>query len=385
MSLELIKRVAGTTLGGAGGAYVGGSPGLSERVGRSALLEGTDWLDQMHDKAGVSLLARLQWLQSWAEAFPCWEPWTLALVDRDNGVRAVAPLARRRLRSGIEVVTVGDAALSESPVAACDDGAPAILATGVVEALRSLGCPWTLCLRQLPIKSAVASALVAQLPTATVHAGSRRPVLRFADDRPPKRWLTRNTGGAYAKACNRINREGHHLEVGWVEPWRQIEDLLPELVRVHRACDMELRGSTLLDDDQEAQFYHQVIHRHAGQWRLLAVRIDGSLAAYALCLKDGLTLHVWDNRVAPVWERYSAGLIANAELVMRAASDGSVGAVDWGCGEQRYKTSMSSDVIGAQVLMAWSSPALRSALALGNRFQRLRAIRPATRLSPRRR
>jgi CelD/BcsL family acetyltransferase involved in cellulose biosynthesis len=341
--------------------------GLMECVGPLALLEGAEWLDRMHDKAGVSLLSRRPCLQSWADAFPSWEPWILALVE-DCEVRAVAPLARRRRRWGVEVVSVGDSALAESPVAACDDAAVAALVAGLVDALQALGCPWMLRLPQLPATSALAAALVAQLSTTVVFAGGPRPVLRFADDRPPKRWLTRNTGSALAKAVNRVSREGHHLEMGWVEPWARIKDVLPELVMVHRARDLELRGVTLLDDAQEAQFYHEVIQRHAGHWRLLTVRIDQSLAGYALCLKDGSSLRVWDNRVAPRWGRYSAGLIANTEIVLRAATDRSVALVDWGCGEQRYKTSLSSEVIGAEVLIAWSSPVLRAALACRNKL-----------------
>jgi CelD/BcsL family acetyltransferase involved in cellulose biosynthesis len=103
------------------------------------------------------------------------------------------------------------------------------------------------------------------------------------------------------------------------------------------------------------------------------VRIDESLAGYALCLQDGETLRVWDNRVAPRWRRYSAGLIANAELVLRAATDATIAEVDWGCGEQRYKLSLSNQVIDAQVLKAWSSPVLRAALACRNRFDARRA------------
>jgi CelD/BcsL family acetyltransferase involved in cellulose biosynthesis len=228
-------------------------------------------------------------------------------------------------------------------------------------------------LRQLPVGSTLAAALARQLGTTVTFPGSPRPVLRFADERPAKSWLTRNTSGSLAKARNRVSREGHRLEVGWVESWERIEDLLPELVMIHRARDLELRGATLLDDPQEARFYHQVIQRHAGDWRLLTVRIDESLAAYALCLKDGFALRVWDNRVAPGWRRYSAGLIANAEVVLRAASDESVGFVDWGCGEQRYKTSLSRDVSDAQVFIAWSSPILRAALALRSRLHRRRS------------
>jgi CelD/BcsL family acetyltransferase involved in cellulose biosynthesis len=353
--------------------------GLIERVGRLALLDEGEWLDRVHARSGASLLARRQWLESWAEAFPDWEPWVLAVVDQGDP-RAVAPLARRRVGSGVQVVSVGHDALAESPLAVSDAGAAEELAAGIVSALRSLGRPWTLCLQQLPLGSPLAASLGAQLSTSKAFAGVPRPVLRFADDRPARRWLSRNTANALAKAQNRIRRDAHRLEVGWVQSWDEIERWLPDLVAVHRARDIELRGATLLDDIREASFYHRVITRHTGHWRLLAVRIDEALAGYALCLQDGRTLRVWDNRVAPGWRHYSAGLIANAELVLHAAADASIGEVDWGCGEQRYKLSLSNEVIDAQVLRGWSSPVLRAALAGRNRLDRRRTAR--TRSSP---
>jgi hypothetical protein len=118
-----------------GGHKIGDS-GLVERVGPSALVEGAGWLDCVHDKADVSLLARRRWLQAWADGFSGWEPWVLAAVA-DDEVRAVAPLARRRARWGVEVVSLGDGALAESPVAACDDGAVAGLVDGLVDALHA--------------------------------------------------------------------------------------------------------------------------------------------------------------------------------------------------------------------------------------------------------
>jgi CelD/BcsL family acetyltransferase involved in cellulose biosynthesis len=341
------------------------------RAGPKALADAAEWLDRVHDVASFSLLSRRRWLQSWVDAFPGWEPWVLATVE-DSEVRAVAPLARRRVRWGMEVVTIGDEALAESPLAACDDAAAVDLAVGLCDALHALRCPWILRLRQLPVGSALGAALNEQLPTTAVLPGVSRPVLRFADDRPPRHWLSRNTRRALAKARNRIRREGHHVDVGWVEPWSRIEEVLPELIEVHRARDLQLRGMSLLDEAQEASFYHRVIRSHAGNWRLLTVRIDESLAAYALCLQDGVTLRVWDNRVSPSWQRYSAGLIANAEVVLRAAGDNSTAAIDWGCGEQRYKLSLSNEVLDASTLIAWSSPALRAALACRNRMTRSR-------------
>lgn len=357
----------------ASGSSLDGS-GLIELTGPSALDEGAAWLDHAHEVVGTSLLGRRASLQSWMGAFSGWESWLLAWIDGADEVRAVAPLARRRVRGGVEVIAIGDDALDESPLVACDDVAAHGLASGMAGALRSQRCRWRLCLRRLPVRCPLADALVQQLSPVVMFPDSRRPVLRFTDDRPPRGWLTRNVANALSKAQNRIAREGHALDVGW-EP---IDDRLPELLMIHRERDVDLRGATLLDDAQEAAFYQSVVMHHGSHWRLLTVRVDGSLAAYALCLHDGSTLRVWDNRVSPRYKRYSAGLIANAELVQRAAVDASVDAVDWGSGEQRYKTSLSNELVATNVLVAWSSSAVRTALAFRNRFdervQRLRHV-----------
>ena len=72
-------------------------------------------------------------------------------------------------------------------------------------------------------------------------------------------------------------------------------------------------------------------------------------------------LRVWDNRVAPEWRRYRAGVIANVEVVRFAAAAG-FDAVDWGCGEQRYKASMATGVVPSADFSAWSSRLCRAVL-----------------------
>lgn len=335
---------------------------LVEHAGPGAFADDLEPIDRLQDELGVSLLSRRPWLEAWAEAAPCWQPWMLALIE-DQTVAAVAPLARRRTRLGVQIVALGHDELAETPLAARDGAAATRLAAGLAQALRGLNSAWTLCLRQLPVGASLTDALVSQFQGALVTPGHRRPVLRLTDDRPPKRWLTQNTAKAMAKARNRIGREGHDLEVDWFDRWELIRDLLPEVRNVHRASDLELRGSTLLDDARQGRFYDQVLVRHTERLRLLTARIDGSLAGYALCLEDGEVLRVQDNRVAPAWRRYSTGLIANAEVVQIAASMPSITVVDWGCGEQRYKLSLSNEVIGAEVLTAWSSPLRRAAWA----------------------
>jgi hypothetical protein len=225
--------------------------------------------------------------------------------------------------------------------------------------------PWVLTL--LDEDEPLTPALQAALEPSRLYEGDPRPVLRL-DDGTAERPLSANTRAALAKARNRIRREGHRLEVQWAEDWGQIRPLFAEIVSIHRARDLEFRGMTLLDDPEEADFYEQVFARHAELWRVLSVRIDDALAGYAICLPDGGTLRVWDNRVSPGWRRYSAGLIANAEVVVSAGADPAVREVDWGCGLQRYKTSMSNQVMQSEHIVAWSSAVLRARQGLTHRL-----------------
>jgi CelD/BcsL family acetyltransferase involved in cellulose biosynthesis len=365
-------------LAGGGGPTAGGRPRfrrqapgqlrLVEITGPAALGDATEWMEQVHAELGVSLLAGRRWLESWTRAFPRWEPWVLTLLAGDEPL-AVAPLTRRRGRSGVEVVSMGASQLNESPVVARDELGVAGLAASIAHALESLDSPWSLRLPQLPTGSPLTSALQEYLAPTVVKPGSPRPVMRLDRSHAPARMLSSNTRSALAKARNRVEREGHRLQFEWVGEWARIRELLPEIMSIHRARDLELRGMSLLDDPEEADFYQQVLVRHAELWRVLVVRIDEALAGYAICLADRRTLRVWDNRVSPYWRRYSAGLIANAEVVVSAAGDPAFDEVDWGCGVQRYKASMSNQVVQAETLQAWSSATLRARQGLTRRLQ----------------
>jgi CelD/BcsL family acetyltransferase involved in cellulose biosynthesis len=352
-----------------------------EHVGKSALRDASVEVETLQDATGASRTVRQTWLESWAQAFSQWEPWVLTLVA-DGEPRAIAPLARRRTRTGVEVVSLGNHQLQESPVVALDDAAARELGYALVAKLNQLSRRWTLRLGQLPPGSTLASAFVSRGPTS-IQPGWARPVLRFTDSRPPERWLSRNTRAAVAKARNRIARDGRRLEIQWLDSWASIEPTLPDLVRIHRSRDLELRGFATLDDPQQADLYHEIIRSHSSEWRLLAVRIDGDLAGYALNLIDGPSLHVAYNHVSPEWRRYSAGLLANAELVLRAAADPSVETLDWGRVVQRYKLSLSNEVIETETLYAWSSDLFRAELACRRRLGRLASRRPHLRLRTR--
>lgn len=356
---------------------------VHEHTGRSALEEAAPWLDQLHRATGTSRTAQVPWLSTWIRAFSQWEPWVVTLMV-DDQPHAIAPLARRKRRLGVEVTAIGHFELQESPVVALDDAAARELGDALIERLEQLSCRWMLRLGQLPPGSGVSAAFTNRFGSASIEPGSGRPVLRFTDSRPPDRWLSRNTKAAVAKARNRIAHDGRRLEIQWLDSWSSIEPTLPDLLRIHRSRDLELRGFTRLDDPRHADLYHQVIQRHAGDWRLLAVRIDGQLAGYALGLIDGSSLHVAYNHVSPEWRRYSAGLLANAELVLRAAADPSLQAVDWGRVVQRYKLSLSNELIETEALVAYSSVLLRAELAWRSRLGRMAGRSRLARLALRR-
>jgi len=73
--------------------------------------------------------------------------------------------------------------------------------------------------------------------------------------------------------------------------------------------------------------------------RLLATRIDGQVAAFALYLLDARTLHIYSNMVAPEWLTYSAGTITKHAVVAWACVNDNVEVVDWGLAVQRCKLS----------------------------------------------
>jgi len=98
-----------------------------------------------------------------------------------------------------------------------------------------------------------------------------------------------------------------------------------------------------------------------------------------MCLQHDDILYVSSNRIAPVWDRYSPGLLASAEVVRAAFADPALGGVDWGVRVQRYKLSGHAELRQYEVLSAWSS---KSWFYLTELLRRLtaagRRVRPAT-------
>jgi hypothetical protein len=333
-------------------------------------------LGRLHADLAAAFGARVPSLQAWRESHPEWRSWVLGLHDHSAELRAVAPLAVRQ-RAGVLLIRfVGD----QCPLACRSDGDASELAQIIGSALRSLRRPWSMYLHQLPAGSAFTRELSRQLGVLEIRRGHDCPVVLVDGIRDPHEVVSRNLRGAEAKARNRIKRAGVVFETRWIAEPSAIAERMPEVRLVHRDRDLQLRGASLLDNPQYGAFYDAHVRRHLDQLELLEIRLDGQLGAYMLWLRNGAVRVVLDNRVAPRWTAYSAGLIANNEALRQAAVDPAVEVLDWGPGPQRYKLQSANKVLVHELVRAWSSGSLRRALAARRAVDQL--LTPRIRVGP---
>jgi len=308
-------------------------------------------------------------LLGWFEARPDWAPVLVRLED-SGGLRAAAVLAGRRQRGVWRLSRSGTpgepyAFLLDAP----DLAEP--LATALHAALlRSPGRWWKLLLADLPAPDPVTDALARRLPAVDRAVFEDGPELVFEPGRSGNHYLSRNTRAAAAKARNRIAKAGHRLELVWLQEPAAVRDELADISRIRseRNCQLQ-RGA---EDPAELTTFGETIRRQAeaGRVRLLLARIDGAVAAYAVCFFAGSSLWVYSNNVNPEFTRFSAGTIANAEVVRYAQAEPGIVVLRWGRGLQRYKLSGPVRLARSQSLTAWSSPSTRWLLHAGRTLRR---------------
>lgn len=340
--------------------------------------------EQLLIAAGAPLSARSTAIEVWRSCFPRWHPLAVEVVDNDRPI-ALALLGWRRRWGWIDVIRLGP---QDEPgcVVGRDAATAARLAADIRQALDTLRWPWRLRLVNLS-DSAVATAAL-----ATALAGTRR--VRAADSAELgvssgeafSKVVSRNTRAAVAKARNRIARGGHRLDLLWLCDPADVSETLPQVLRLHRARNTQLRREQFSRDPAIAAYLRERVLAHSREQRveLLLACIDQHLAAFALCFRDGRVLQVFANLTSPGWLPYSAGAIANHEVIAHAWSDTGIDTVDWGLGLQRYKLSGRVDIVSHESLEAFSSIGTSACIraaergkawvgALGNQLARWRA------------
>jgi len=296
-----------------------------------------------------------------------------AVVVRRADVAVGAALFTLRHRVGIWVLRSMTQSDQEGWLAAIDDVAADALGRAVAEGLRELHLPWRMELRLMPADDPVLASLLRSLPTG--HLQPVTSVARLACDAatPLASCLSYNTRVAVTRARKRIASAGLTLGIHWTRESDQIEAALDEVIELRCRRDVQLRGTALLRDPRERALFEDTVRGNAaaGRTRLLTLRLDGALAAFAVCFEAAGRLHVNSNMAAPEWLEYSPGTIANAEVVAAAHRDPGVRDVDWGPGLQRYK--LSGDQVQVDQLVdfhAWSSAGCRLAWTLYRKTRR---------------
>lgn len=323
--------------------------------GHSQLSDYATQIDSLFSETAAPSAVRWPLLESWLLYKPEVEPMGV-LIWKKHTLIAAGLLALEDRKGFCRITKIG---VEGEPywLSARDPFSGALLGEGLVKALQSIKKPWFLHLTDLPGTDPVIDAICARLELSQISAFSYSPQLWFDRECGLNRYLSLNTRSAVAKAKNRIKRDGLVLDMRWSSEVSEIENAMDEIVQVHRDRNRLKHGRAILDDPREAVFFRDTVltQARAKKIRLLTLRLNGSLAAFAIAVLDRDMLWIYANLVSPNWLRYSAGTILNAEVVRAAYGDSSIKGVNWGAGLQRYKMSGDVKLVPLIKLMGWSS------------------------------
>jgi CelD/BcsL family acetyltransferase involved in cellulose biosynthesis len=297
------------------------------------------------------------------------QPW--CVVVRSGPAIVAAALAVAELRRGTWAVRSATHPDEPGWLATVDSGAGEALAAALARSLQRLRLPWILEWRYLPIGDPTLAKLRRLLQPSQTLPSVDVPQLVFEADTRMQGCLSRNTRSAVSRARKRIDKAGLHAAMDWMRDPVEIEACLDPIVDIHRRRNRQLRGVAGLDDPRKRALFEDVVRAQAGagRARLLTLRLDGQIAAYAVCFEASGRLHVYSNMASPDWLDFSPGTIVNAEIVTDASRDPGIRVVDWCPGLQRYK--LSGERLHIEHLChlhAWSSTPYRLTLAFGNRL-----------------
>ena len=295
------------------------------------------------------------WMLVWLEEHSKFEPWGV-LIER-NGDWVASAIFTRYRRFGLWHIGKPGGSCDQLSFGAVDDDATLMLAQVIYDTINGFGGPWELEVPNLPWPNQMVNQIISSWPYSKTNMQYTEPCLIFVTNAPLNNYLSSNTRSSVAKAYNRIKREGIQMTQEWIKDPEQILNLLPQIQNICRCRDYEKYGKSLMDDPAENRYWITFMEDNTNQGliNLFTIYLNGELAAFALCLRDNGFIRVLTNRVSPKWSTYSAGTIANAEVVRYAFENIHIRGVNWGAGLQRYKLSGDVTLIPLQTLCAWSS------------------------------
>lgn len=329
------------------------------------LVEAGAALDDLLLRTQAPVTFRRPWLQTWADCFHDARILGLFVTDGDR-LRGAALLSTRPRLGWTDVVALGQGQSDQVRLPVDDPSIAPVLAAAVAEHLSRVRAPWRLVVQQLPRGDAVAAELTRLLPAAALVPGDSSPTIVFREGRDLTSYGSNHHRKAARALRRRLQRDGLQLQVEHLSSVDSISEVWPSLVATCRRRDRELGRSSQVDDSRGGPFFREVVLRHAARGELLVTTgsLNGSLAAYALCFRDGTAMRMWNTRFDPRFSAYGVGRLVRDEALKYALADPSIEEFDLMRGIEDYKLSTANEVVPAQHLVGWSSAALQQTAAV---------------------
>ncbi|MEZ5258991.1 MAG: GNAT family N-acetyltransferase [Ilumatobacteraceae bacterium] len=315
----------------------------------------------LHADAGVPLMARARWIQTWHGVNPEWEPLTVVVKDQASGKIEAAALLARRLHDGqSEVIGMGHGLAGVTRLPARNVRSARALTKGLVEQLTDTENPWTLELQQLPEGDPVARLLAQQLTRAELGADLWVPRVDLSGREAINDLLTKNMRRQIRKAYNRIETDGHSVEVLFSRSLAEIEILLPKLQQIHVERDHASGRPSDLDDPSNLALWRELILAHAesGQVEVATLRLDDATIGFVIGMIDDDAYRVFDGHFDNEFARYSPGRLVESAVLERAMKDRRFNELDWMAGVAAEKILYSNKSEGRMRLTAASVDAV---------------------------
>jgi CelD/BcsL family acetyltransferase involved in cellulose biosynthesis len=328
-------------------------------------------LDELCAATGAPVTARVPWLRAWTTSYRDHQPWGAIVEDGSGSLVGAALLARRRRRGVTEIVAVGHGQSDYVRLPAASPEAAVALGRTLGDRLRALPGPWHLNIQQLPTGDPVARELGGVLRWSARLPGGGAPVVRFGPDRSEGTIFRRSVRQDERRRWNRLRREGLEARLDTIGDPGSIAALFPEVERVWRLRDIDLVHRPTLDDPRASRFWRAIMRdlSRRGEVELTTLRINGELASYAVCFRDGHAYRMWNCRFAPRWGRFSPGNLANLATIRTALADPSLTEYDHMRGVEPFKLRTATMVEPAEHLVAWSSRTARAAVESPERIR----------------
>jgi CelD/BcsL family acetyltransferase involved in cellulose biosynthesis len=314
-------------------------------------------LGSLHTELGIPVMARSRWMETWASVYEEWQPMTVLVRERATGrIEAAALLASRKAdQDNHEVVAMGHGTVACTRFASRSERASKLLTKGIKDRLNTMG-KWTLHVQQLPEGDPVTKLLAQQLPNAEMSPDLWVPQVVFGEDPQINDFLSRNMRRQIRKAWNRLETDGHHVEMKIARSEFEIMEVLPKIEKIHVERDHHTGRESDLDDPNVNELWKRLVLAHGatGQIEISTMIIDGEIAGFVIGIIDDDAYRVFDGHFNSQFHRYSPGRIIESAVLERAVVDARFEGLDWMAGVAAEKILTSNHNEGRMQLVASS-------------------------------